>query len=328
MADYACEKWGRQYTDEFDRLAATRVFHVHMDLPTYNLDDVLAYSGLPVLGVEYSPTQLELRCSSREASEVNGKSLHEFEVTIQYLTTPYKIWDVRLSTQTVDQVLEQTMYTTVGGHIPARFPASPGKYLYSKPGGLAGENILNRAGDVFDPPVNTTRRQTVITATVMVETIADLGFATVDELVAFTDTVNSERLQILGIPSPLMLGDYWSFLMDDVTVTKLPKSGGGCGLKVELRIVYDPLGHCKVVLNSGYNELVDDGGVKKSRKCRDGAQTEVSAPVPLDASGVMVPRPNLPGAATYIVFPDHNALDFRLLKLPTTFCGDFIPPAP
>jgi len=328
MADWACEKWGRQFTDEFARVRATRLFHVHMDAPTYNFDEVLSYAGLPVLGVEYSPAQADLRCSSREVREVDGRSLHEFEVTIQYETTPYLVWDVKLSTQTVDQVLEQTMYRTTGVGVPARFPASPAKYLYSKPSGLAGEVISNRAGEPFDPPTMTTRRQTIISASIVAESIVDLGFASVNDLVAFTDTVNDDRLLIFGIPSPVMMGDYWSFLMDDVTITKLPKIGGGCDIRVDLRIVYDPLGHCQVVLNAGYNERVPDGGVDKRRKCRDNGQTEVSAPVPLDANGIMVPPATLPGAATYIVFPDHNAVAFSALKLPTTLCGSAAPTPP
>jgi hypothetical protein len=95
---------------------------------------------------------------------------------------------------------------------------------------------------------------------------------------------------------------------------------------VSLRLIYDPLAHCTVLLNAGYNELLV--GTAFKRKCRDSGMVEVSAPVPLDKDGVAILPPALPGAATYIVCPSREVAKFSLLGLPVLFCGAMPTPAP
>jgi len=321
-----CEKFGRQYTDEFNRQHAIRVFHVHFDSATYLLADVLLAANLPAKGDAYAIAQPALVCTGRSVGEL-GKSNLEFEVSCQYDMTPYNTWDIKIGGQSVDKVLDETMAASVGVGIPARFTTYPAKYLSTLPSGAAGENVLNRAKDPFDPPVTTTRRQNVITATALVHDITDMGFSSLGALLAMQGKVNDERIQICSIPDETGTGgDYWSFLLDEVLVEKIPTPEGDCDLKITLRVIYDPLAHCAVILNAGYNELIVATTFR--RKCRDGGQVEVSAPVPLDKDGVMVAPSALPGAATYIIAPDHETADFSDLMLPLTICGPMPTAAP
>jgi hypothetical protein len=325
-----CEKFGRQYTDEFNRQHAIKVFHVHFGTAVYLFSDVLLAQNLPLKGDSYAGSQPSLICTGRSVKEL-GKSNMEFEVECQYDMTPYNTWDIKIGGQSVDKVLDETMAASTGVGIPARFTASPAKYLTTLPSGAAGENVLNRAKDPFDPPVTTTRRQNVITATALVHDITDMGFSSLGALLAMQGKVNDERIQICSIPDETGTGgDYWTFLLDEVSVEKLPTPEGDCDLKITLRIIYDPLAHCAVILNAGYNELIVATTFR--RKCRDGGQVEVSAPVPLDKDGVMVAPSALPGATTYIIAPDHETADFSDLMLPLTICGPMPtaapPPAP
>lgn len=322
---WVCQKFGREYTDEFQRRHAIKTFHVFTGtIPLDDLDLVLNHTGIPILGEYYEPASPYLTCASREVREL-GKDNYNFEVVCTYDMTPYFNWGVKITTQGVDTVLERTMAPTVGVGIPARFNIAPAKYLGSLPAGAADEFVLNRAKDPFDPPVMTERRQTVITLTNLVQDITDLGFTNIGELIANVGKVNSERIQIFSIPDETGMGaDYWTLLMDDINVDKLQRPDGGCDLAVTMRIIYDPQAHCPVVLNAGYNELVNN----KRRKCYDGGQVEVSAPVCLDKDGLKIDPASLPGAATYIVFPDHETVNFNIFNFPATFCGAMPTPAP
>jgi hypothetical protein len=209
------------------------------------------------------------------------------------------------------------------------------RYLTTKPLAAKGEVPLNRAGDPFDPPVTYNRQQLVIDCSVMVDAISDLGpsFTSVGDLTSLMGKVNNKEIRIFSIPNDASTCDYWSLLLEDVNVTKIkvPVDAvhpSGCAYAVALRIVYDPLGHCAVVLNSGYNELVASGGGFKKRKCRGNDQAEASAPVLLDDVGTAI----VPGAlipATYVICPTHETFDFASLGLPEAFCDNVFPtPAP
>jgi hypothetical protein len=322
------EVFGRQYSDEPTAGRAVRIFRATMDGATYFLTDILDDPTLPPLGEVYSWTHPELRVVGREIAEV-GRSLIEFEITIRYDRFPYNDWDVKTSSQTVDMVLDATAEATVGVGMPARFVASPAKYLATQPVGAKGETPANRAKDGFDPPIMVPRTQTVITAEIMVDAMSDLGFATVGDLNKLVGKVNSERIQIFSIPDESDMGcDYWTLLLEDAGVTKI-KTPAGCSYLVSLRIIYDPLGHCAVVLNSGYNELVEPGTAnEKKRKCRGADQMEVSAPVPLDANGQAIDPKTLPAAGTYVICPNRETFAWSVLGLPKTFCTPAPTPAP
>jgi hypothetical protein len=325
------EIFGRTYDDDPQNAHAVRVFRVTCDTPTYFLAEIADDPVMAQLGELYSLSRPDLRCVGREISEVS-RSLTEFNLTMTYNRFPYGSWDVKTSTQQVERVLDETAEATVGVGLPQRFVISPAKYLTTKPLGSKGEQVLNRAKDAFDPPVMGQRTQLVINAEIMVDAIYDLGspaFASVSDLTSLAGKVNSERIQVFSCPDETGIGaDYWTLLLDEVTVTKI-KTPTGCAYLVALRIVYDPLAHCPVVLNAGYNELVEPGTAnEKRRKCRGEDQAEVSSPVPLDANGQRVTAANLPAGATYIVFPSRETFAWSKLGLPTTFCGTSITPSP
>jgi len=319
------EIYGRQYSDEFQNIRAVMVYRAHCDAPILRLADLMDDPMMPPLGAYYSVTHPELRCVNREIGEID-RSNTEFDVTFNFEMFPFHTWDVQIGSQSVEVVLDETKAPLVGVGIPTRFNSAPGKYLSTLPAGAQGETVLNRANDPFDPPVMGQRTQIVITCNTIVEEIADLGFANVGMLQRLVGKVNSERVQIFSIPDEGGIGcDYWSLLLDDVSVTKIKKPTG-CNLAVSYRIIYDPLGHCPVVLNAGFNELV--GAPIKRRKIRDKAQVEISAPVPLDKDGKALLEAALPAGATYIVCPSRETFDFTTLLLPTTFCGLMPTPAP
>jgi len=328
MADWVCQKFGREYTDEFQRVHGTKTYHVHLALPVDDLDLVLAAVGLPSLGDSYAPTPppCYLRCASREVREL-GNSRSEYEVVCSYDMDPYDNWSVKVNSQTVDYVLERTMAASNVGQIPARFAGDPARYLQSRPSGLAGEFIVNRAREPFDPPVMSQRHQSVITLSMLTHDITNTGFATVGSLMGTLGKVNDARVQIFSIPDESGAGcDYWTLLMDDVSVDKLLRPDGGCDILVTLRIIYDPLGHCQVVLNCGYNQLLTPAALRTP--CKTDSQTEVSSPMPLDANGKQLAIGGLPASATYIVFPDHQTTGFAAFNFPATFCGISPTPAP
>jgi hypothetical protein len=310
-----CQKQGREYVDEFQRRHAVKTFHVYTDsVKVWDLDEILLYTGIPHLGDSYTSDSTYLVCTNRTVRDLDTG--WNFEVTCNYDMTPYNVWSVRVTSQSLDAVLEKTASNTTG--VTARFVADPGKYLFSLPHGDAGENILNRATDPFDPPVMTQRRQKVINLSMLVMSITELGFPTVGQLLACEGKVNSERKQIFSIPDETGAGcDYLTLLLEEINVEKLMKPDGTCDILVTMRIIYDPLGHCQVILNAGYNELV--GGVPK--KITDGGQVEVSSPRPLKDNGEKVATADLPNGATYLVFPDHEKMDFSVFNFPLTFCG-------
>jgi len=168
------EIFGRQYSDDPTAGRAVRIFRATLDAPAYFLTDLIDDPSLPPLGEIYSFAHPELRCVGREIAEV-GKNNTEFEVTLRYDRFPYNDWDIKISTQSVECVLDATAEATVGVGMPARFVASPQKYLATQPVGAKGETVANRAKDAFDPPVMGSRTQTVITADIMVDSMSDLG---------------------------------------------------------------------------------------------------------------------------------------------------------
>lgn len=312
------QKQGREYVDEFQRRHAVKTFGVFTDtVKVWDLDEILLYTGIPHLGDSYTSDSTYLVCTNRTVRDLDTG--WNFEVTCNYDLTPYGIWSVRVTSQVVEMVLEKTkaVYSGVGDK-PLRFVNEPTKYLGSNPEGTVDEFIFNRAGEPFDPPVMTQRRQKVINLSMLVQDITDVGFSSVGELIEYEDCVNSTRLQLFSIPDNAGTRvDFWTLLLEEINVEKLIKPDGTCDLLVTIRIVYDPLGHCQVVLNAGYNELVNG----KPQKIKEAGQVEVSSPRPLDANGLAVPQDSLPGSATYIVFPDHFAVDFAPFNFPTTFCG-------
>lgn len=325
------EIFGREFSDETQQARAVRIFRVSMDQDCYWMSSVMDATGayvIPALGQIYNPDRPELRCVSREIAEI-GRSLREFTVTLRYDRYPYNLWDVKITSQEVEAVLDVTAETTVGVGMPQRFTANPGMYLTTQPVGAKGEIVQNRAKDAFDPSVMGHRTQQVITAEIMVDDIADLGFASVGELTGLAGKVNSERIQIFSIPDESTMGcDYWSLLLEEVAVNKV-QTPTGCALAVALRIIYDPLGHCPVVLNAGYNELVNSGAPEEvRRKCRNADQSEVSSPAVLDAIGRQVSPVNLPAQTTYIIAPSRETFNFTALGLPTLFCGAVPTPPP
>jgi hypothetical protein len=171
------------------------------------------------------------------------------------------------------------------------------------------------------------RHQSIITLTMLTQDITNTGFATVGSLMATLGKVNDAKVQLFSIPDETGAGcDYWTLLMDDVSVDKLLRPDGGCDILVTLRIIYDPMAHCQVVLNCGYNQLLTPAALRS--KCKEDGQMDCSSPMPLDAAGKQLAIGGLPATATYIVFPDHMTTSFAAFGFPITFCGISPTPAP
>jgi len=318
------QKQGREYTDEYQRRHAIKTFHVYTDnIKVWNLDEILNYLQIPDLGTSYTSDSKYLICTSRTVRDLDTG--WNFEVVCNYDMTPYNVWSVKITSQSLDVVLEKTLGDSV--QMPARFttPAAMlDKYLHSLPAGAAGDFIFNRANDPFDPPVMTQRRQKVINLSMLVKDISDLGFTSVGEMMAYEGKVNLKQMQLFSIPSNATLCDYQTLLLEEINCEKLMKPDGTCDILATIRIIYDPMGHLQVVLNAGYNEI--PGGVRK--KIVDDGQVEISSPWPLDKDGAKIPLASLPASATYIIFPDHEKVDFEPFNFPTTFCGINPTPAP
>jgi hypothetical protein len=324
------EIFGREYGDDSQNSHVVRIFRVTMDSPTYFLADIMDDPSMPPLGQVYFPvTHEDLRCVSREISEV-GRSMTEFEVTFRYDRFPFNNWAIKMTSQTVETVLEQTLEASNTPNMPNRFILHPGTYLSTQPLGSKGEYVLNRAKCPFDPPVTRQRSQIVITADLMVNNLTDIHASILDVgvLQAMVGKVNNAAIQILSLPDESGIGcDYWTLLLEEAAVEKV-KTPTGCAYQISLRIVYDPDGHCAVVLNAGYQELVDSGTpAEKLRQIRV-AGKDASTPVPLDQNGEALDPADLPGMETYLICPNHETTDFSILNLPTTFCGTAVIPAP
>lgn len=331
------EIFGREFGDEVENARAVRIFRITMDQDCFFMSSVMDATGtysVPAIGEMYNSDRMDLRCVSREINEVE-RSLRVFTVTLRYDRFPYYNWDVKISGQTVEAALSETLEDSGGATRPARFILTPSRYLTTKPLAAKGEVPLNRAGDRFDPPITYNRQQLVIDCSVMLDNILDMGpsFTSVGDLTSLIGKVNNDEIRIFSIPNDASTCDYWSLLLEDVNVSKIkvPVDAlhpAGCAYAIALRIIYDPLGHCAVPLNSGYSELVWAGGVFKKRKCRGNDQAEVSSPALLDDVGTTI----VPGAvipATYIICPTHETFAFSSLGLPESFCDNVFPtPAP
>jgi hypothetical protein len=322
------EVFGREYGDDAQNSHAVRVFRVTMSAPTYFISDVMDDPAMPPLGQVYLPVDHEdLRCVSREITEV-GRSMTEFEVTFRYDRFPFNRWDIKLTNQTVEKVLEKTLEDSTGPARPLRFVDHPATYLETQPVGALGENVLNRAKCPLDPPVMQQRTQIVIHADIMVNELTDIHpyLTSIGELQFLVGKVNKVKIQICSLPDETGAGcDYWTLLLEEAAVTKI-ETPWGCSYQLSLRIVYDPDAHCAVVLNAGYQELVDPGDpTEKLRQIRV-AGKDATTPIPLDETGVAIDPADLPGMETYLIAPNYATADFSVLNLPTTFCGD--PPSP
>jgi len=322
------EVFGREYGDDSQNSHAVRVFRVTMSAPTYFISDVMDDPAMPPLGQVYLPVDHEdLRCVSREITEV-GRSMTEFEVTFRYDRFPFNNWDVKMTSQTVDAVLERTLEASNTPNMPNRFILQPGTYLSTQPLGSIDELVLNRAKCPLDPPVMRQKSQIVITADIMVNNLTDIdaSFLDVGVLQDMVGKVNKSAIQVLSLPDESGVGcDYWTLLLEEAAVTKI-KTPTGCAYQISLRLVYDPDGHVAVVLNAGYQELVDSGTpTEKLRQIRV-AGKDATTPIPLDQNGEALDPVDLPGMETYIICPNHATAEFSVLNLPTTFCGD--PPSP
>lgn len=321
------EIFGREYGDDSQNGHAVAIARVTMDSPTYFMADIMDDPSMPPLGDPYSPAHPELRCVSREIAEV-GRSLTEFEVTFRYDRFPFNSWDIKLTNQTVEKVLEKTLEDSTGPARPFRFVNQPATYLETQPVGALGEYVLNRAKCPLDPPVMQQCSQIVIHADIMVNNLTDIHpyLTSIAELQFMVGKVNKTKIQILSLPDETGAGcDYWTLLLEEAAVTRID-TPTGCAYQISLRIVYDPDAHCAAVLNAGYQELVDSGtSAEKLRQIRV-AGKDATTPIPLNDAGEAIDPADLPGFETYLIAPNHGTCDFSVLNLPTTFCGD--PPSP
>jgi len=322
---WTAQKFGRTFVDQYNQPHGQKIYQCKFDANVDDLDLVLTAVDLPLLGDPYSAGMPVLICTSREVKEQgNNKTL--YEVVCGYDLTPYNDWKVKTSSPQLEWVLTETMADAAD---PAQYPDiynDTDKYLHTKPSGLIGEAVVNRAYDAFDPPVVGNRFQTAIDASILVTSFYNLNFGdpvetTLGGIEYYHNKVNISPITVFGLTNC----QPWTLLLEELNVEKLRKGDGSVDLAINIRLVYDPRGHCEIVLNQGLREIK---AASAKTAATDDGQIVSGKPILLDKDGKKVVTASLPAAATYIIIPTHETAEFSQLHLPQTFAGDYIPPPP
>ena len=329
------QKFGRTYVDESSRRHGQKIYQAFVDVPTDDLSTIasLLVPAFPLLGSAYAAGDPYLVCVSIEIKE-QGKQKQFYEVVCDYDVSPYNDWKLKVSTRTIEYALTESMARAAD---PVEYPkcyADTAKYLHTKPSGLIGEPIVNRAIEPFDPPVMANRYQTVLDCGILVSSFQNLNFGDPVEITLagiqyYLNKVNILPMNLFGLNLDGNLVpngcDPLTLLVEEMDVEKVRRADGGCDLQVSVRIVYDPRGHCDVVLNQGTKEIKAAG---KKVNATDDGQVSTSTPMLLDATGKKLATASPATDATYIICPKYETADLRQLHLPETFCGNYTPPTP
>jgi hypothetical protein len=340
---WICQKFGRTYVDESNRRRGQKIYQAFVDTPTNDLTALadLIGAGYPVLGEVYQAAvppatgDPYLVCVSIEVKE-QGRQKQFYEIVCDYDISPYNDWKLKVTTRTVEYVLTESMADAAGAEQYPKCYADTDKYLHTKPNGQIGEPIVNRAIEPFDPPVMASRYQTVLDCSILVSSFENLNFGdpvetTLSGIQYYLNKVNIMSMNIFGLDSDsstehLPNGcDPWTLLVEAMDVEKVRRADGGCDLQVSVRIVYDPKGHCDIVLNQGTKELKAAG---KKVNITDDGQVSTGTPMLLDKDGKKLATASAPTDATYIICPKYETADLRQLHLPELFCGNYTPPTP
>ena len=326
---WIAQKFGRVYVDQTNTRRGEKTYSAKFDVDVTDLDYVLLVEDLPQIGDAYSAGDTYLICTGREVKE-QGNSKQLYEIVYTYDVSPYSDWKVKVTSREIQYVLTQTMATASNDSwLPERLKGGT-TYLHTLPLGLSEESVLNMAGDPFDPPVTAVRYATVLDCSIMATSFYNLNWGDppetdLDGVVYWRGKVNSTKMNLFGLNNDGGGCDLWTLLVEEVDVEKIRKADGTCDIMLNVRIVYDPLSHCQVMLNQGWREKKT--AAKKANATDDG-QVSSGKPVLLDKDGKKLATTASPDDATWVIVPTFDIADLTMLHLPTTFDGAFIPPPP
>lgn len=325
MAFTVCQTFGRAFAEEPEAMRGTRVYNVSSDTAITDLNDVLDAADIPDISDAWDSALTALVVVSRTPEEV-GKEMKFFKVVVEYETDDtLSGWKATITTVRASWAPQMTR--SPWANAPT-YPFDAGRYI--SPDGntgatsMSGYPPINRAGDPFASPVKIDRYFQKITLVKTVEDISDIGDSTitdVDDIVSFIGKMSSATTKIAGIT-----GVQWTFLMDDITLERIPRADGTYNTKVTFQILYDKeQTHASPVLNAGFREMYTkkDGITLAVRDVKNLNGATSKKPSLLDVDGSVIQTRDLPpggaspdGPPYYIVFPFRAEVDFDLLELP------------
>jgi hypothetical protein len=253
----------------------TRVFRVKTDS---NYDDevtILEYADCPREGDQH-PTNSDAYCKSVRARN-ESFSKRVWIVSVEYST------EREISITPTAEPAEVTWST--------EFYQRP--YFQDKD----GYGIVNSAGDPYDPPVEGDDARWVATVTKNVDQVPSW-------LLTYRNAVNSDTFVLDGLP----IAAGYAKLMG-VSIGKWEKRDVFWYRSVSLTIAVDSNGWAKQILDAGFREI--SGSLRVNIQVNG---EDVTAPVPLNGSGVSIAQPT----ANNVVFRTHNiypSLPFSVLPL-------------
>jgi len=337
MSVTGCQTFGRTFTNEKNSQTGTRVWNIWSTV-NLDIDDVLTEAAgfLPQIGDSWDTNGPQGLVAVRQTPIEINREQKFYKVQIDYSTDDsYNTnWNIAMASMKKEYVPWGTK-TAFGD--PVNVPYFDyGMYL--GPAGYGGDEdkfgypVINRAKDPFEPSIKETRYLTKITLKRVFDKISDMGAAApslsidnLDDLMGWRGTMNTLRIKIGGL-----WGNPWEFRVDDVQVVRLPQADGSYDTEVTLIIIHDPQTHAKVVLNAGYNQIID--GTTTKNIIRDTSGNKKTQPDLLGPQGEHLADWNYPTGVTgvaegtqgppyYIVFPTLEQRNFGDLDLPSEW-GD------
>ena len=283
-------KYGRTWTDDGRTQRARRIFNVKYDIDVYNPTFVANTDGVPRWGdpyctfpvegpqceggsyPEFTPSGMQCPAPQKWTPELFAKN-----ISVNEQGDNHKIWEVVVDYETDFSLAGQFKrdistrainYEPAESYnnyfVPPRFLGpQASKYIipdFGPTGAFPAElqvPILNTAGDVFDPSVQSKRYQTVITLVRTVDGLSEYGdppVVTTEELMLYRGVTNNKKMTICGIE-----GESWEFLIEDIKLNRIPTGTGSIWTEIIFTVVHDPQSHAQVIINSGYNQLDSQG---------------------------------------------------------------------
>lgn len=338
MTVIGCQSFGRTFSNERNRQTGSRTYNVWSDVRV-DLDEVLQQATfIPQIGDAWGASGASgpqgLVAVRQTPIEVN-KEQKFYKIQVDYETDDSysSNWNVSLTTVKINYVPWRTK--TAYNEAPTSIFDST---QYLGPAGYGGDEdafgypIINRAKDPFEPSLTDTRYASKLTLKRVFRSLAsiqanvpspDMTIDSIDSLMSWRGVMNTSLIQIAGI-----IGDAWTFKIDDISCARLPRADGSYDTEVTFVIIHDPRSHAQVALNSGYNQIIDGTTTKRAIRDASGNKT-VGMLGPqgeyLDSwtfpAGVTGPEASVDGPPYYIVFPLLEQRYFGDLDLPVNW-GD------
>lgn len=311
------ETFKQTWEDNINGKRGIRIFYVVSDTKILDNDDVLnaddGTTAIPSLQDSWSLTQIGVTVSDRRVKELdNGKLLFNVEVEYQTpagtgtsgsdnpnpLTRP---WEISTTTFKEERNIEKTLLDVSASGLADINLA-------------AGVSIVNAASDPLE--VRGVKRKTIITLTKNYADFSSIDASITDlkDLKAYEGKLNDLATTIADIT-----GLTWTWLIDEINVVNARENETDY-IRVTYKVIYDEETHVEILLNAGFNKIVDDGGtkVRKVINVQGKAAKQVQL---LDVNGEVV-APGVPPAVatgTYVAAGINEDIDFGALNLPLTF---------